>query len=134
MLTYRDAENRARLEKNVVGQAGEQKMRAEAVALYFTRSEKPHSNGTVGSTPANPPSGAQQISRAVGTGGVIVEQGTRKATADRGEYSAVDGKFVMSGGKPTIFDPPEGSTTSHQFTFFLSDNTINIHYNKRSPT
>jgi hypothetical protein len=55
---------------------------------------------------------------------VIVEQGTRKATADRGEYSAIDGKFVMSGGNPTIFDSVQGTTTGHQLTFFLADDTI----------
>jgi len=123
-LTYLDAESRAHLEKNVVAQSAEQKMRAAAVDLYFTRTEKANSNGASGTTPANPQSGAQQISRAVGTGGVIVEQGTRKAAADRGEYSAVDGKFVMSGGNPTIFDAAEGTTTGHQLTFFLADDTI----------
>ena len=120
-LTYRDAENRAHLEKNVVAQSAEQKMRAAAVDLYFTKAD---SNGAKASTPANPPSGAQQISRAVGIGGVIVEQGTRRATADHGEYSAVDGKFVMSGGNPTIFDAAEGTTTGRQLTFFLADDTI----------
>jgi lipopolysaccharide export system protein LptA len=123
-LTYRDAESRAHLEKNVVAQSAEQKMRAAAVDLFFTRAEKPNSNAANGSAPANPAAGAQQISRAVGTGGVIVEQGTRKATADRGEYSAADGKFVMSGGNPTIFDAVEGTTTGHQLTFFLADDTI----------
>jgi lipopolysaccharide export system protein LptA/lipopolysaccharide export system protein LptC len=123
-LTYRDAESRAHLEKNVVAQSAEQKMRAAAVDLYFTRAEKPNSNGAPGSTLANAAAGAQQISRAVGTGGVIVEQGTRKATADRGEYSATDGQFVMSGGNPTIFDAVEGTTTGLQLTFFLADDTI----------
>jgi lipopolysaccharide export system protein LptA len=123
-LTYRDTESRAHLEKNVVAQSAEQKMRAAAVDLYFTRAEKLNSNGANGSAPANPAAGAQQISRAVGTGGVIVEQGTRKATADHGEYSAADGKFVMSGGNPTIFDAAEGTTTGHQLTFFLADDTI----------
>jgi lipopolysaccharide export system protein LptA len=123
-LTYSDAENRARLEKNVVAQSAEQKMRAAMVDLYFTRTATSNSNGTTGSIPAVPAAGAQQISRAVGTGGVIVEQGTRKATADRGEYSAIDGKFVMSGGNPTILDSVEGTTTGHQLTFFLADDTI----------
>jgi LPS export ABC transporter protein LptC len=121
-LTYRDSESRAHLEKNVVAQSAEQTMRAAAVDLSFTRTAKPNSSAANGSAPANP--GAQQISRAVGTGGVIVEQGTRKATADRGEYSAADGKFVMSGGNPTIFDAAEGTTTGHQLTFFLADDTI----------
>jgi lipopolysaccharide export system protein LptA len=126
-LTYRDAESRAHLEKNVVAQSAEQKMRGAAVDLYFTRAEKPNApnaNVTNGSAPASPPVGARQISRAVGTGGVIVEQGARKATAERGEYSATDGKFVMSGGNPTIYDAAEGTTTGHQLTFFLADDTI----------
>jgi lipopolysaccharide export system protein LptA len=123
-LTYRDAENRAHLEKNVVAQSADLKMQGPSVDLYFTRSEKPNSSGTSGSAPANAATGSQQISRAVGTGGVTVEQGTRKAIADRGEYTAADGKFVMSGGTPTIFDASEGTTTGRQLTFFLADDTI----------
>jgi lipopolysaccharide export system protein LptA len=123
-LTYRDAEGRAHLEKNVVAQSAEQRMRAEVVDLYFTRTANPDSNASRGSVSVNPAAGAQQISRAFGTGGVIVDQGTRKATAERGEYSATDGKFVMSGGTPTIFDPVEGTTTGRQLTFFLADDTI----------
>jgi lipopolysaccharide export system protein LptA len=123
-LTYLDAESRAHLEKNVVAQSADQRMRAAAVDLYFTRTAKPDSNPSNGSPPVNPAAGAQQISRALGTGGVIVDQGTRKATAERGEYNAADGKFVMSGGTPTIFDAVEGTTTGHQLTFFLADDTI----------
>jgi len=123
-LTYLDAESRAHLEKNVVAHSAEQIMHAAVVDLYFTRAEKPHSNGASGSATASPAAGGQQVSRAVGTGGVIVEQGTRKATAERGEYSATDGKFVMSGGNPTIYDAVEGITTGRQLTFFLADDTI----------
>ncbi|HLZ11011.1 MAG TPA: LptA/OstA family protein [Candidatus Acidoferrum sp.] len=113
-LTYWDKENRAHLEKDVAVQSAEQKIRSAAMELYFTR-------GGVGSA-AVP--GAQQISRAVGTGGVTVEQGQRRATAERGEYTASDGKFVMTGGTPTIFDAAEGTTTGRQLTFYLSDATI----------
>jgi lipopolysaccharide export system protein LptA len=123
-LTYSDADGRAHLEKNVVAQSADQKMRGAVVDLYFIRSEKPDSNAAGSPTPANSTAGSQQISRAVGTGGVSVEQGTRRATADRGEYSAADGKFVMSGGNPTIFDAREGTTTGRQLTFFLADDTI----------
>jgi len=81
--------------------------------LYFT-----------GGGSANSSAGAKQISRAAGTGGVIVEQGARKATAERGEYTAAEGKFVMSGGNPTIYDASQGTTTGRQLTFFLADDTI----------
>jgi lipopolysaccharide export system protein LptA len=123
-LTYRDAENRAHLEKNVVAQSAEQKMRGAAVDLYFARSGAANASAANGPAGANSTAGAQQISRAVGTGGVIVEQGARRATAERGEYTAADGKFVMSGGNPAIYDAKEGTTTGRQLTFFLADDTI----------
>jgi lipopolysaccharide export system protein LptA len=112
-LTYSDAGNRAHLEKNVVVQSAEQRIHAAAMDLYFTRGGS-----------ANSSAGAQQISRAVATGGVMVEQGVRKATAERGEYMAAEGKFVMSGGNPTIYDASQGTTTGRQLTFFLADDTI----------
>jgi len=121
-LNYFDTEGRAHLEKNVVAKSVEQTMRAPAVEVYFVRSQKGAAN--TATAPSNAPTGPQQISRAVGTGGVTVIQGTRKAVAERGEYSAVDGKFVMSGGTPTIFDATEGTTTGRQLTFFLADDTI----------
>jgi lipopolysaccharide export system protein LptA len=133
-LTYNEAENRAHLGKNVVAQSAEQEIRAPQMDLYFTRSEKGATapGGATASTTA--PSGAQQISRAVATGGVIVVQGTRTATAERGEYTAVDGKFVMSGGNPTIFDASEGTTSGRQLTFFLADDTIIVDSEKGSRT
>ncbi|HVH70807.1 MAG TPA: LptA/OstA family protein, partial [Candidatus Dormibacteraeota bacterium] len=109
-LSYSEADSRAHLEKNIVAQSAEQVIRAPLMDLYFTRIEKS--------------GGSQQISRALAGGGVIVEQGTRRATAERGEYSAADGKFVMSGGNPTIFDASEGTTTGRQLTFFFADDTI----------
>jgi lipopolysaccharide export system protein LptA len=112
-LTYSDVQNRAHLEKNVVVQSAEQKIHAAAMDLYFT-----------GGGSANSSAGAKQISRAIGAGGVIVEQGERKATAERGEYTAAEGKFVMSGGNPTIYDASQGTTTGRQLTFFLADDTI----------
>ena len=114
-LTYKDSENFARLEKNVVIQSAEQRIRASAMDLYFTRTSL---------SSAGSPGGTQQISKAIGTGGVIVEEGIRKATADRGEYTAAEGKFVMSGGNPTLADGSAGTTSGRQLTFFLADDTI----------
>jgi LPS export ABC transporter protein LptC len=120
-LTYRDSEGLAHLEQNVVVQSAEQRMLAPALDLYFTRGTQA---GPSGSNGANPGGGAQQISRAMGTDGVIVEEGGRKATAERGEYTAATGKFVMTGGNPTIYDGSAGTTTGRQLTFFLADDTI----------
>ncbi len=122
-LTYHDQEGLAHLQQNVVVQSAEQKMRGPVLDLYFVRSPDGSANvGGPGS--ANASGGAQQISRAVGTGGVTVEEGDRKATAERGEYTAASGKFVMSGGNPTLYDGSAGTTTGRQLTFFLADDTI----------
>jgi lipopolysaccharide export system protein LptA len=119
-LSYDDKAGRAHLQQDVIVQSADQKMRGPVLDLYFTRSQ-----------PVNPPAnsassagGAQQISRAVGTGGVVVQEGDRKATAERGEYTAANGKFVMTGGNPTLYDGSAGTTTGLQLTFFLADDTI----------
>ena len=108
-LTYRESENKAHLEKNVFVESGLQKIRAAALDIYFNRSGE---------------SGAQQLTRAVGTGGVTVEQGDVRGSAESGEYVAAEGKFILSGGTPTIFDAFRGTTTGRQLTFFLADDTI----------
>jgi LPS export ABC transporter protein LptC len=131
-LTYNDIEGTARLEKNVVVQSADQKMRGPILDLYFTKAPASDAASNANaSTPAantnsapNAPAGARQISRAVGTGGVTVEEGDRRAVADRGEYTADSGKFVMTGGKPTLYDGASGTTTGTQLTFFLADDTI----------
>jgi hypothetical protein len=95
-------------------------MRGPVLDLYFTRSQPAGPSGSSAAAQG----GAQQISRAVGTGGVIVEEGDRKATAERGEYAAANGKFVMTGGTPTLYDGSAGTTVGRQLTFFLADDTI----------
>ena len=119
-LAYDDKEGRAHLQQNVVVQSADQKMRGPLLDLYFTRSQPSNSSGSSPSSGG----GAQQINRAVGTGGVVVEEGERKATAERGEYTAANGKFVMTGGNPTLYDGSAGTTTGLQLTFFLADDTI----------
>jgi lipopolysaccharide export system protein LptA len=114
LLTYWDVENRAHLEKDVFVQSADQKMRAPQLELFFTRTAADNRGS----------GGTSQISRAVGRGGVVVEQGDRRGTAERGLYTSAEEKFVLSGGTPTLFDPVEGTTTGRELTFFRADDTI----------
>jgi lipopolysaccharide export system protein LptA len=116
-LTYWDAENRAHLEKDVAVQSPEEKIRSAALDLEFIRDANAKGTG-----PAT--GGAAQISRAVATGGVVVEQLGRRGTADRGVYTAADQNFVLSGGTPTLYDATEGTTTGRELTFNIADDTI----------
>jgi lipopolysaccharide export system protein LptA len=113
-LTYWDAENRAHLEQNVVVQSADERMRGPVLDLYFTRDANGQNGGD----------GSSKISRAVGTGGVEVQQGDRRGTAERGVYTADDDRFVLSGGTPTLYDENEGKTTGRELTFNIADDTI----------
>jgi lipopolysaccharide export system protein LptA len=113
-LKYWDTENRAHLEKNVVVVSENEKMRGPVLDLYFVREPDPKTG-----TP-----GPSKISRAVGTGGVEVQQGDRRGTAEHGVYTAEDDKFVLSGGTPTLYDADTGTTTGRELTFNIADDTI----------
>jgi lipopolysaccharide export system protein LptA len=128
-MTYWDQENRARLEQNVTVQSPNDKINSAVLDLYLTQAPNAGTAGNSGAQVATANGsgmtvGAKQLSRAVANGAVTVQQGERRATAEHGEYTAADGKFVMTGGNPTIFDAAEGTTTGRQLTFFLADATI----------
>ena len=113
-LTYSDLESHAHLVHDVLVESGTQQVRASTMDLYFTPALQANEKGP----------GFREIARAVATGGVMVQEAGRQATADRGEYTAAEEKFVMSGGNPTIYDGSAGTTTGRQLTFFLADDTI----------
>ncbi len=113
-LKYWDLENRAHLEKNVVVQSADERMKGPVLDLYFTREP----DGKEGSA------GTSKISRAVGIGGVEVVQGDKRGTAERGVYTADDDRFVLSGGTPTLYDEDGGMTTGRELTFNIADDTI----------
>ena len=75
-----------------------------------------------------------QLSQAVALGGVVVRQGGLQATADRAVYTARDGKFVLSGGNPTITDASGNSASGRSLTFFVPDDTILIDSQEGSRT
>jgi hypothetical protein len=74
------------------------------------------------------------LSKAIATGGVTVLQGDRRGTAERADYVASDGKFILSGGKPTLYDSVFGTTTGRQLTFFLADDRILVDSEEGSRT
>ena len=66
----------------------------------------------------------QTLQRALAGGGVRIEQNGRTGTAERGEYIASEGKFVLFGGQPAIADASGNRTTGRELTFFLANDSI----------
>lgn len=126
VLSYWSAEARARLEQNVSAQSSQAQINSRVLELFFSSSGP--RGGAVNTE------GAQQLSRAVATGGVTVQQGDRRGTAERAEYTAADGKFVLSGGRPTLYDAFRGTTTGRQLTFYFADDRIVVDSEEGSRT
>jgi lipopolysaccharide export system protein LptA len=123
-LTDWGSESRARLEQDATAESPEGSIHANQIDLYFSPSTSGSSSGT----------SAQQLSRAVATGDVTVRQGGRRGTSNHAEYTAAEGKFVLSGGKPTVYDSTGDTTTGRQLTFFFADDRIVVDSEEGSRT
>ncbi len=124
-LTYWSGEARARLEQGVSAQSRQAQISCRVLELFF-------SSGS--SAGALTDSSARQLARAVATGSVVVRQGDRRGAAERADYAAAEGKFVLSGGQPTLYDASRGTTTGRQLTFFFADDTIIVDSGEGSRT
>ena len=85
-------------------------IQADQIDLYFSDS------GAANST--------KQLSRSVATGEVKVHQQDRWGTSERAEYTASEGKFVLSQGKPTLYSSTGDTTAGRQLTFYFADDRI----------
>lgn len=119
-MHYWSAENRAELEGGVSAESQSGDLSSRILDLYLS--------------PAAGGNGQRQLSRAAARGDVIVRQGDRRGAAERGEYVAAEGKFVLSGGKPTLTDALQDTTTGRQLTFFTANDTILVESSAGSRT
>jgi lipopolysaccharide export system protein LptA len=130
-LTYSSDENRGRMEEKVHTHSDEGSMTGDAVDFFFApvgNRVPPDANalGKQAQGPAKGPAVGQQLVRASAFGGVKVEQQGRHGSGNRADYSAENGKIVLSGGSPTVYDASGNATHGRQLTFFFGDDSIDI--------
>jgi lipopolysaccharide export system protein LptA len=145
-LTYWSDLGKAHLENGVTANSQEGSMESRTLDVFLTPTPVDSqgasagtSAGTSSSTPAASAgkasaSGAGQLDHALALGGVTVRQGDRRGKAEQAEYTASDGKFVLSGGNPIITDASSDTTTGHSLTFFVANDTILIDSQEGSRT
>jgi lipopolysaccharide export system protein LptA len=115
-LTYSDPEHRAVFQGAVLIKSTAGRMSADDASVLL----KPR---TQGSGPQST-SDASQIEEIVARGHVVVEQPSRKAAGNTMAYTASDGKYVLSGGRPSIFDAERGVITGDSLTFYSRGDTV----------
>ena len=140
LFTYFADQGRAYLEGGVVASSDQGTLHSRTLDVYLVpaapqsaaASGKPRqATADLGLTNFG---GARQLDRVIARGHVLVEQGTRRGVAEQAEYTASDGKFVLSGGTPTVTDGSSNSATGSSLTFYVASDTILIDSHEGSRT
>jgi LPS export ABC transporter protein LptC len=150
LLTYWGDAGKAHLEGGVNADSQQGSMQSSTLDVFLqvptpqpsagsepqvaSNQSQTHHGAASPAAPGNGVMAGKQLQRALALGGVTVRQGDRVGTAEQAEYTASDGKFVLSGGHPTIIDAASDATTGHSLTFFVANDTILIDSQEGSRT
>lgn len=127
-LTYWNQQGRALLQGGVKAVSEQGSLESRTLELYLGPNQ-----GGANATGASSAS-SRQLSSAVAQGNVIVRQADRRGSAETAEYTAADGKFVLSGGHPTVTDTSGNTISGRSLTFFVANDTISIDSQEGSRT
>jgi lipopolysaccharide export system protein LptA len=142
-LTYVDQERLARYTGNVVAKTTAGAVTTQQLDVYLKEAEAdPASNGTaVAQKPAQqrgpslPGSDSpSKIDHIVATGKVVVTEPNRRAVGDKLVYTADDGKYLLTGRSPSIFDAERGTVWGDSLTFYSHDDRVLVESKRSSPT
>jgi len=124
VLTYWSDQGKAQLEGGVTASSEQGQMDSRTLDVFLASASAPSGQGH----------GPTQLTRALALADVVVRQGGRRGVAEQAEYTAADGKFVLSGGQPTLIDAASDTTTGRSLTFFVANDTILVDSQEGSRT
>jgi lipopolysaccharide export system protein LptA len=126
-LTYNDPERKIFLTGSVTAAGSDATMAAREMTVYLlARSQTQPSPRPSAGTPG-------QVEKIVAENHVVIVEPTRRALGDLLVYTAVDEKFVLTGGPPSIFDAERGKITGDSLTFFRRDDRVLVEGRDTSP-
>jgi lipopolysaccharide export system protein LptA len=115
-LTYVDSDRKVHYEGGVLARGTDFTASSRTADVYLL----PHSQ-TSGKQALSAPG---RLDRMVAQGDVVIQQTNRRAQGQTLTYTAVDDKFVLTGGPPSIFDAEQGKITGVSLTFFRRDDRV----------
>ncbi|MBI4166166.1 MAG: LPS export ABC transporter periplasmic protein LptC [Acidobacteria bacterium] len=77
---------------------------------------------------------SSELERAIADGNVKITQPGRRATGGHAEYFSADGKIVLSGGPPALYDEEKGFTSGQSLTFYSHDDRLVVSGGDKSTT
>jgi lipopolysaccharide export system protein LptA len=120
-LLYADKEHKAVFSGNVVAQTSSGVLHASSMDIYFSPT-------SAAQTPGRAPQ-SSQLSKIVARGAVEIQQPGRKGSGEELEYTAQDGKFVLTGSAgapPRLTDQVRGTVTGSALIFNDRDDSVMV--------
>ncbi|HLK32198.1 MAG TPA: LPS export ABC transporter periplasmic protein LptC [Terriglobales bacterium] len=118
-LTYRDQIRQANFVGGVMAKTADGTLTSDRATIFLL----PRQTTPARKAPANEP-GASQLDRIVADGHVVMTQPTRHGQGEHLVYTAAEGKYVLTGGSPSIFDAERGTVQGDSLTFYNRDDTV----------
>jgi len=112
-MTYSEADRRAVYQGQTRMRSASSVVNSDQLEVFFP----PSGRGSSAATPTH-------IERAVASGGVVVLESGRKATADRAEYLPGQSLVHLWGKPATVSDPVRGATKGVRLTYQIADDRI----------
>ena len=106
---YRDLEHKAMYQGHVRMDSAGATLECDRLDADFTAPE---------------PSQPSQLDHAVADSNVVLLEPGRRGTGNHADYFAREGKIVMTGGPPSLYDAQKGFTTGRSLTFFTQDDSL----------
>jgi lipopolysaccharide export system protein LptA len=112
-LSYEDSERQAQFEGGVILKGADVSITADRADVRL----QPRGQKSGAAT-------ASQVEEITAVGHIAIEQPSRKATGERLVYTTYDGRFVLTGGPPSIFDAEHGRISGDSLTFYSRDGRV----------
>ncbi len=137
-LTYVDEQRRARYTGNVVAKSTTGTVSAQQIDVYLKPAESLNNSGAQPARAGKPGMPGSEtpskIDHMVAVGRVVVTEPNRRGVGDKLVYTADDGKYVMTGKSPSIFDAAHGTVWGDSLTFYSHDDRVLVESKHPSPT
>lgn len=114
LLTYSDPQNLAVFEGAVLLKSTDGTVSADNADVLLKPKDQNAPQGTSNA----------QVEKIIAQGHVVVQQPSRKARGNTMTYTADEGKYVMTGDRPSIFDAEHGLSTGDSLTFYSRDDRL----------
>jgi lipopolysaccharide export system protein LptA len=139
-MTYTDEERRVRYTGDVFAKTPTNTVHAQLIDVYLKPADpdaKPSPSAPAGAQKKSVlpgTNGPSQIDHIVAMEKVVVTGPNRRAVGDRLVYTADDGKYVLTGKSPSIFDAERGTVWGDSLTFYNRDDRVLVESKRSSPT